>query len=158
MLSFERQWAIAVLEGFAPVEGPGLAPREGEVDYLTTIQKMMRASTAKAAFGLRVALWIVAFSPVWLFGRLRTVGALSREHRAELLGRLLAHRNFLVRELTLLLKLSACMAMFARPALRARSRYDRPAGLDYDGVEESGERPKMRLPVVEDGASGHKVA
>lgn len=158
MFAFERQWAVAVLEGFAPVGGPGLAPREGEVDYLTTIQKMMLASTGKAAFGLRVGLWIVAFAPMWLFGRLRTVRDLSRERRAELLDQLLAHRFFLVRELTLLLKLSACMAMFARPSIRDRSSYDRPGGLDYDAIEESGERPKMRLPVVEEGTSGQEVA
>lgn len=153
MLAMERRWAVAVLEGFAPVGGSGLAPREGEVDYLSTIQQMMRASTAKAAFGLRVGLWIAALAPLWLLGKAKTLGSLSRERRAELLAKLLEHRFFLVRELTLLLKLSACMAMFARPALRGRSNYDRTVGLDYESVEDSGERPRMgktRLAVVAD--------
>ena len=149
MLALEQRWVVAVLEGFAPTEGPGLAPPTGEVPYLATMQKMMRASTAKAALGLRLGLWIAALAPVWLFGKMRTMASLPQAHRAELLARLLAHRSFIVRELTLLLKLSACMAMFSRPALRERSHYDRAEGLDYDTVGESGERPKVRLAVVE---------
>lgn len=149
MLAIERRWAAAVLEGFAPVGGPGLSPREGEVDYLTTITQMMRASTAMAAFGLRLGLWIAAFAPVFVLGKLKTMRSLTREARAEVLEKLLAHRLYLVRELTLLLKLGACMAMFARPSLRERSGYDRHQGLDYETVEESGERPKVRLEVVE---------
>lgn len=158
MLAMEQRWAVAVLEGFAPVGGPGLAPQEGEVDYLTTIRKMMRASTGIAAFGLRLGLWLATFAPVFVLGKLKTMGSLSRERRAELLEKLLSHRLYLIRELTLLLKLSACMAIFARPALRERSGYDRRHGLDYETVEDSGERPKMRLAVVEGPSQKQGVA
>ena len=153
MLAFERTWAVAILEGFAPSDGPGLAPAAGEVDYLRAIQKMMHASTGVAAFGLRMAVWIAALAPMWLLGRATTIRSLAPARRAELLGRLLAHRFFLVRELTLLLKLGACMAIFARPALRERSGYDRHEGLDYDSVGESGERPKakVKLSIWDDG-------
>ncbi len=156
MLAMERRWAAAVLEGFAPVGGAGLAPAEGEADYLGAMEQMMRASTRKAAFGLRVALWIAALAPVWLLGKLHTLGSMSREGRAEILARLLAHRVFLVRELTLLLKLSACMALFARPSLRERSNYDRGLGLDYEAVESSGERSRVHLDVV--AGSSEEVA
>ena len=151
MLAFERTWAVSVLEGFAPSGGPGLSPEADEVDYLGALQKMMRASTGRAAFGLRVAVWIVALAPMWMLGKVGTIRSLAPAGRAELLRRLLAHRFFLVRELTLLLKLGACMAIFARPSLRERSGYDRQEGLDYDTVGESGERPKakVKLAIVE---------
>ena len=149
MLAFERRWAVAVLEGFAGADGVGLAPHDDDVEYLDTMQKMMRASTAKAAFGLRVGLWIAALAPIWLLGRFATLGSVARARRAEILARLLTHRFFLVRELTLLLKLSACMAIFAHPGLRDRSNYDRTELLDYDSVGESGERPRVRLQVVD---------
>lgn len=148
MLAFERTWAVSILEGFAPTDGPGLAPVAGEADYLGSIQKMMRASTAKAAFGLRIGLWIAALAPVWLMGKLSTIRDLSPSGRADLLRRLLAHRSFIVRELTLLLKLGACMAIFAHPGLRARSNYDRHEELEFDTVGESGERPKVKLAVI----------
>lgn len=158
MLAMEQRWAVAVLEGFAPVGGPGLAPQEGEVDYLTTMRKMMHASTGLAAFGLRLGLWLATFAPVFVLGKLKTMASLSRERRAELLEKLLSHRLYLIRELTLLLKLAACMAMFARPALRERSGYDRHQGLDYETVADSGERLKVRLDVVADPSQKQGVA
>jgi len=156
MLAFERRWAEAVLAGFAPPDGPGLAPAVGSVDYVGTVQRMMDASTRIAAWGLRIAIWIAALSPMWLLGRLRTVRTLRPAERAEALDRLLQHRFRMVRELTLLLKLSACMALFRVPALRKRSHYDRPE--EGTGVEESGERLRVRLPVTDDDAKERTVA
>ncbi|MEB2314409.1 MAG: hypothetical protein OZ921_17940 [Sorangiineae bacterium] len=118
MLAFEERWAVAVLREFAPAGGPGFSPRDGEVDYLAAFRRMMRASTRTAALGLRVALWIAALAPIWLLGKLRTFGGLARERRAELLARLLGHRSYVVRELTLVLKMSACMALFRGHAPR----------------------------------------
>lgn len=127
MLAFEKKWARDVLGGFAPVGGPGFAPRPGEVDYGDAAQRMMRATTRRAAFGLRIALWIAVWAPLWLLGRLETFSALSLEKRSEVLRRLLSHRLYVVRELTLFLKMTACMALFGLPALRQRSRYDSPS-------------------------------
>lgn len=131
MLGFERKWAKDVLGGFAPVGGPGFAPRPGEVDYGQAAQRMMQASTRKAAFGLRIGLWLAGLAPLWLLGKFQTFGALSRELRTEVLRRLLTHRWYFVRELTLFLKVTACMALFGLPALRQRARYD----LSSNGAE-----------------------
>jgi len=155
--AFERRWAQAALEGFAPPSSPGLAPRPGEVDYFVAIEGMMRGSTGLASWGLRFTIWMVAFAPAWLCGSFRTIASLPIDDRASLLDRMLQHRVYLVRELTLLLKLTACFAMFASAALRSRSAYDRRSRPDSNAreledveeVEESGERAKLpRLPIV----------
>jgi hypothetical protein len=127
MLAFEKKWARDVLGGFAPVGGPGFAPHAGEVDYGDAAQRMMRATTRKAALGLRIALWLAVLAPLWLLGSLQTFGALSLEKRSEVLRRLLSHRLYAVRELTLFLKMTACMALFSLPSLRQRAHYDLPS-------------------------------
>jgi hypothetical protein len=76
------------------------------------------------AFGLRVAIWMVAFAPLWLHGRFATFSTLARRERTQLLSRLLVHRVLAVRELTTLLKLTAAMALLGTASVRARSGYD----------------------------------
>jgi hypothetical protein len=120
----ERRWARALLESFAPVGGPGLAPREGEVEYLRALDDTLRRVRPTAAWGLRIAVWLAALAPIWAWGRFGTVLSLARERRAALLGELLRHRSFAVRELVLLLKFVACVALLGTESVRTRSRYD----------------------------------
>jgi hypothetical protein len=124
MMGFERRWARHVLAAFAPIGGPGLAPLQDEVDYESALRRMMRGASPLAAAGMRLALWIAALAPIWLWGRVTTVTRLAVERRPELLRQLLGHRAFAVRELTLLLKLCAAMALLGTPSVRARSGYD----------------------------------
>jgi hypothetical protein len=124
MLSFERRWAVHLLAGFAPSNGPGLAPRRGEVDYDGVLARMMREATPIAALGLRAAIWLCALAPLWLWGKLATVSKLAADRHPEMLRELLAHRLFVVRELTMLLKLCAAMALLGAPSVRQRSGYD----------------------------------
>lgn len=152
MMAFEERWAAAVLAGFAPPSDSGLAPRAGDVDYLEAMREMMRVGTSLSRIGMRVALFIAALSPFWMRFRFRTFVSLVPSERAEMLARLLRHRIFMVRELMLLLKLCACMALFRSPAVRARSRYDRPDEEAMDGAAlDSGER--RRLPLAREGVA-----
>jgi hypothetical protein len=121
---WEQAWAADVLTAFTAEASQGLAPGASEVDYLTTFRRMRRGSTALAALGLRLALWMVALAPLWLLGRIATISSLARRDRTELLRRLLAHRVLAVRELTMLLKLTAAMALLGTSSVRARSGYD----------------------------------
>jgi len=138
MTRWEHIWAIEVLAAFAPAAesrnaasqppkvSPQLAPREGEVDYLRTFRRMHAGSTPLAGLGLRLALWMVALAPVWLLGRFVTFTQLARAERTELLSRLLRHTSLTVRELALLLKLTAAFALLGTPSVRERSGYDKP--------------------------------
>jgi hypothetical protein len=124
MTRVEQTWIADVLTAFTLDGAPGLCPAPGEVDYLRTFSRMRRGSTALAALGLRLAVWMVALAPLWLLGRVATFSKLARRDRSELLGRLLSHQNLVVRELTLLLKLTAAMALLGTVSIRARSGYD----------------------------------
>ena len=142
MTRFEQHWAADVLMAFTAPGAPGLQPRADEVDYLKTFRRMRRGSTALAAFGMRLAVWIVAFAPVLLLGRLATFSRLGRREQSELLSRMLVHKHALIRELTMLLKMAAAMALLGTASVRARSGYD---------ARESTRAPssvQLRLPVV----------
>lgn len=136
MTRWEHVWAVEVLAAFAPAsesrvsqpprENAQLAPREGEVDYLRAFRRMIAGSTPLAALGLRFAVWMVALAPIWALGRFATFSGLGRAERTELLSRLLRHGSLVVRELALLLKLTAAFALLGTPSVRERSGYDKP--------------------------------
>jgi hypothetical protein len=138
MTRWEHIWAVDVLAAFAPASEARngashppraisqLTPREGEVDYLRAFHRMHAGSTPLAGLGLRFALWMVALAPVWLLGRCATFSKLARAERTELLSRLLRHTSLIVRELALLLKLTAAFALLGTPSVRERSGYDKP--------------------------------
>ena len=169
LLSFERRQARAILEAYAPprasqvddveatagrdtdaVKQSGeravrvLAPREGEVDYLRSVLRMMQASTGMARLGIHLGLFIAMWSPLWLCGRLHTMAGIPIEERSDIIGRLLRHRVFFVRELMLLLKIGASMALLGTPSVRARSHYDRKREASPDS-DRAGVR---KLPVL----------
>ena len=81
-------------------------------------------------------LVICMFAPLLAMGRFATIARVSIEDRARALDVLLSHRSFAIRELTLLLKICACMAIFRSRAARERSGYDRPVA------------SKVRLPML----------
>jgi hypothetical protein len=145
MMAFEKRWARQLLAAFAPTGGPGLAPLSEEVDYLGVLVRIRREATPAAAFGLRLAIWLAALAPLWLWGKLTTISKLAIERRTQLLCELLAHRAFVVRELATLLKLSAAMALLGTPSVRARSGYDhvQPAAEVESGL-------RVRLPLLAD--------
>ncbi len=167
LLSFERRWAQAILECFAPpsfsgagsgAARDGLVPVEGEVDYLRAFDVMCASSTAKARLGMRLAVWLFALAPIWSFVSLRTLAGFPIDRRAAFLDRLLTSKIYIVRELGLLLKLSASFALMASPAVRARCGYDRRGGVSPEpratarGVEAAlptadGRRPRA-LPLL----------
>jgi hypothetical protein len=124
MRAFERRWVHDILSSFAPQGGPELAPRAGEVEYFPTFAGLHQSARGIARVGFRAALWLVALAPIWLLRRGCTFGKLALEERQALLGRLLDHPVYAVREAAFLLKFCACLALFASDDLRARSGYD----------------------------------
>lgn len=115
MFAIERTWTDAVMEGWAPGRG---------VDWAAGVQRFLERASAKGRLGVRVGVLLAITAPFWLWGRLRSARSLSVEDRSRLLDEMLRHRFFFVREMTLLLKLVGCMALFAVTDLREKSGYD----------------------------------
>lgn len=124
MLAFERRWALAILDSFAPSGEDELSPRPGEVNVLSAFDALRLGASQPAQIALRAAVWLISLSPVWLGMSLRWFSSLSRQDRVRVLDHLLAHPAFFVREATFLLKTVACLSLFEVEAVRRRSHYD----------------------------------
>jgi hypothetical protein len=119
----ETFWARLVLPSFTGTSHGFVAP-DTEVDYLEGLRRFMSKASDKANLGIRVAFFLAVTTPFWLGGRLKGFASLTPVERSELLDRMSHHRVFFVRELCLLLKLIACMAIFRVPGTRERTGYD----------------------------------
>lgn len=139
-------WAGLVLPSFAGSDA-GFTVREGEVDYLAGLARFMGSASEKAKLGIRFAFFLAVTTPVWVGGRLRGFASLSPTERSEHLDAMSRHRIFLVRELCLLLKLIACMAIFRAPSTRARTGYD------GDELASRAARPRRALPVLREAST-----
>jgi hypothetical protein len=144
-----------------------LVPRPGEVDWAAAYRTLLARATPLARLGLRFALLVAVTGPLHCWRRFALAPALPLRERTRLMRDLLASRSYLVRELSLLLKICAAFAMFRAPGLRARSGYDgdasaahalpprggaaAPGHRDHGpraATRPSGQRPRMRLPIA----------
>lgn len=126
MKSWGESRASIVLASFAPVGAGGIVIREGEIDWADAWSTFVTGLSAKARLGAWLGLLIAWSAPLWAYGQLASLARLGWDARARAMSVLLEHRLYLVRELVLMLKVCACMAMFRSSELRARTGYDRP--------------------------------
>ncbi len=103
---FEQRWAGEVARGFVP--RGALGGTTDPLDAAALFAEDFAASPWFASIGVRLALWIVWFAP--LFSRGRTWGALRLEDREQVLERLLDSDLDTVRMLVMFLKL-ICVAI-----------------------------------------------
>jgi hypothetical protein len=164
MTRWEHIWAVEVLAAFAPAStatrisistDSSLTPHEGEVDYLRVYRRLLAGSTPLAALGLRFALLMVVLAPIWLLGRFMTFSTLARAERTELLSRLLRHTSLVVRELSLLLKFAAAVALLGTPSVRERSGYDAPPATAHVALESVRRALPVFMPAAPNAVIAH---
>lgn len=130
MNAIEREWAEAVLSGFLVgdmPQGAGSPPPLEGVDFPGAIQSLVTHGNPVASIGVRAALAIVATSPIWHWKQARTMVDLTPAERSALLTELVSDPRFAVRELAVLMKIQASMALFKSTAVRTWSGYGRDA-------------------------------
>jgi hypothetical protein len=106
LTTFELRRAALIARTFIP-KGV-LAGTTDDLDAAALLREDDTHSPWHASLLLRGAVWLVWLSPLWTFTGLRTFGGLAEEARADLLGRLLHHDAYPVRQAVMYLKLCAC--------------------------------------------------
>lgn len=129
-------WASIVLGSFAGAGPGGIVLREDEIDWADTWRRFADGLSPKARLGAWLGILIGMTAPLWTMGRFASLARLSAEKRARAMDALLQHRIYIIRELTLMMKVCACYAMFRSSEVRARTSYDLP------------ESRRVRLPVL----------
>ncbi len=118
---FERRWLVEVFQTILPSRAdPQLSLGAADLPIDRFIDDLTMHAPRRLVLGLRLALWVVVFSPLVLSRRLRTFFGLGRADRVALLDRLRQSRWYLLRELPVLLKSVACLGYCGHPAVQAQ--------------------------------------
>lgn len=139
LMSFEKRWATTALTGIYAQREDGVRVSFEHVD--ASLDETMRVVPWRSGMGLRIAIWMVALSPIWLLMRLGTIASVSAADRGAALARLIYHRNYFVRQLALLFKAFGALWVFRDPVLR-----------------EAVVRPRERLMTLKKKETGHVAA
>ncbi|RME56996.1 MAG: hypothetical protein D6795_00265 [Deltaproteobacteria bacterium] len=119
--SFERRWLLGIFETILPGEtNDRLEIGARDLPMAAFLDDFLAHAPWRMRAGLRVALWVVQFSPLFLLGRLSPFTRLSLEEGERCLTRLGENRSYLLRELPLLLKMVACMGFCGHPEVQRR--------------------------------------
>jgi hypothetical protein len=119
---FEDRWAQASLavmfpgstaEGFADI---------GRMDVHGYLDEVMRTFPFRVALGFRVAVWLVALSPLVICRKVATIAGLAPGEREQVVDRLLSSRTYSVRSLVMLLKTFGALLYAGDAQIRARLR------------------------------------
>jgi hypothetical protein len=119
---WEDRWAQAAIGAIFP----GL-PEEGfgdiaAMDVPGFLRRVLRAVPFRAALGLRLAIWLVAFAPLFVVGRWTTIAGLALAERETLIARLGASETYAIRSLVMILKTMGALLYAGDDGVRARMR------------------------------------
>jgi hypothetical protein len=118
--SFEVRWARVEFDTIFPgASDAGLVSMDA-MDVEAFVRTTAAHVPAKAAFGLRIAIWLAMFAPLFVLRRFKTLAGLDRADREKVITRLLANDSYAIRSLTLILKTIGALLYAGDPSVRAR--------------------------------------
>lgn len=139
----ESRWARGAFGAIFPangVTGIGIC----DLDVETFLMEVRSSTSFKSALGVRAAIWIVAFAPLFILGPfkggLRTIAGLDQASREVVVAALMASPIYFVRQLTMLLKAVGAILYAGAPAVRKVMIPARPLAF-----RDSGTRPLVTL-------------
>jgi hypothetical protein len=123
VFDFEVRWARVV--GRAVVPCGVLGGAVDDLDAGALFREDCALSPAAATLGMRAALWLTWFAPLWMSFRFRTFGGLDAPAQVALLERLLKAKSYIIRMAVTLLKITFCSLLLGdKRVLQAWNAYD----------------------------------
>lgn len=117
---FETAWVEAEMQAIFPGSSDEGLTDIRAMDVRGFITQTMRYMPLQAAFGFRVAVWVVALAPLLLLGRLATIAGLALPDREKVIARLVASKSYAIRSLVLILKTLGALLYAGDDGVRAR--------------------------------------
>jgi hypothetical protein len=142
--SFEHAWTEAAFDAIYPEPPeshlphgirsmPG-CPLGGEPGRF--FDHLLASIPLEQAVGLRLTLWLVALSPLFMIRRFGTIASIAPEERTRVLERLVTSPSYVVRQLAMSFKAVATLLYVQSPAVRkAMGTPVRPALAASSGEE-----------------------
>jgi len=120
MWAFELDWTAKMMDTVIP---PGIEEKfpqsASETGAVKILDEMVQYTPFITAFGLRAAVWLIEiFGPLLFAGRFRRFSKLDPSSREEVLDKMYKSKIYLIRQLVLLIKMTACFGWGAHPEVR----------------------------------------
>lgn len=120
LTGLEKRWAHVAFDVIYPGhEEAGLVGMRS-IDTSSFLDELYAYIPFQAGLGLRVAIWIATFAPLFVIARFAMLATLAREEREKVLYRLMASKSYAIRSLVLILKTMGAMVYAGDAAVRAR--------------------------------------
>lgn len=120
---FECRWAEGILSTIFPGSAEEGLDGIGTMDVAVFLRDVMRSLPLRAAFGMRIAIWLVSLAPLVVIGRLGLFASLGVTDRERVLQRLVASPRYGLRSLVLLLKTIGALLYAGDARVRARMQH-----------------------------------
>lgn len=106
LLSFERRWLLTILAAMYPSGADERLPvGAADVPVRSFLDDLWRHAPTETLLGVRLATWVIAWSPLFTIGRPTTFARLKDVDRVRVLERLAGSRVYAIRELAEMLKM-----------------------------------------------------
>jgi len=120
MRTFELEWTAKMMDAIIP---PGVEkdfPKSAsETGAMKIVEEMVRYTPFVTAIGLRAAIWFIELlGPILGAGRWRRFSKLDPTAREAVLGGMYKSRIYFIRQMVLLIKMTACFGWGADPETR----------------------------------------
>ncbi len=120
LTGIENRWAEAAMGAIFPGSREEGLTDIRAMDVRGYLARLVASVPAKAALGLRLAVWIVALAPLFVLGRLATITSLAQADRERVVAALVMSRNYALRSLVMILKTMGALLYAGDDAVRAR--------------------------------------
>lgn len=120
LTGIENRWAEAAMGAIFPGSREEGLTDIRAMDVRGFLARLVASVPAKAALGLRLAVWIVALAPLFVLGRLATISGLAQADRERVVAALVMSRNYALRSLVMILKTMGALLYAGDDAVRAR--------------------------------------
>ena len=120
LTGIENRWAEAAMGAIFPGSREEGLTDIRAMDVRGFLGRVVASVPSKVAFGLRLAVWIVALAPLFVLGRLATITSLAQADRERVVATLVMSRNYALRSLVMILKTMGALLYAADDSVRER--------------------------------------
>ena len=119
MRAFELDWTAKMMDAIIPPGVENDFPKAAsETGAVKVMEELVRYTPFFTAFSLRAAIWFIEILGPLLAGRLRRFSRLDPAGRVQVLANMYKSKIYFIRQMVLLIKMTACFGWGADPQIR----------------------------------------
>jgi len=119
MQAFELEWTAKMMDAIIPPGVENDFPKSAsDTGAVKVLEELVRYTPFFTALGLRAAIWFIEILGPLLSGRLRRFSKLDPAGRVQVLAKMYQSKIYFIRQMVLLVKMTACFGWGVDPETR----------------------------------------